>query len=66
MIEPGEGTLNYPATGQNGKALLLFRTEHDPQADAKALSDLVEQLATVATVHPDWAKFLAGAAQSRQ
>ena len=42
MIEPGEGALHDPASGQNGKALLLLRTEHDSQTKPAVLCDPVE------------------------
>lgn len=63
MIEPGECTLDHPAFGQDNEALVIIGTEDDLELKATMVGHPGQELATIATVDPDEAQFLAGATQ---
>lgn len=66
MVQPGKGAFDDPASRQNHEAYLVIRTKHGLKSEAAAVSNPIEERASIATVHPDQTELLAGARQASQ
>lgn len=53
MSQPSIGTFNNPAFGQDDKSLGFVRAEDNFECPRKMLFDLVEKVASIATISPD-------------
>ena len=63
--EPSKGAFDDPATGKNGKASLVVRTQDECKAKATMVGDPVEQArSSVTAIDPNFAQFLADAGQA--
>jgi hypothetical protein len=66
VIQPTEGALDHPATGQEHKLPGFLGTQHHCQTEFEAFCDPSHQSTTVAIVHPNFPQFFATSWQSTQ
>lgn len=65
IVQPGKGSFNDPAPQKDDEALLVIGAKYGLESEATAVGHPIQELASIATVHPDKAELLAGAGQAR-
>jgi len=58
--DPRKGALDHPAPGENVEAFLACGTQDRREVKVEALSNPLDQLATISSIDPDFAQIFAG------